>query len=390
MPNSTRRTFLASTGIIATGLWAGSRRARAAAPQARILSTRIISHDSAVYHGWPTLTRRQNQELILVWSGGRASHVCPFGRVDMMRSRDHGETWSYPRTLIDSSIDDRDAGVLETVRGTLLVTTFTSLAFEPALAAAEGAAASGKPTWQAPRLKRWLAARNRLAPEQRQSQLGTWMIRSTDGGREWSNRFRVPVNSPHGPVQLRDGGLLYAGKALWTPDNRIGVALSEDDGESWNWHATIPTRTGDDHRQYHELHAVETTGGRIIAQIRNHNAQTRNETLQTVSEDGGKTWSEPETTGVWGFPSHLLRLRDGRILMSYGHRRNPIGNQVRLSEDDGQTWSKPIIISADAESGDLGYPSTVELADGSLLTVWYERRPDNPMAQLRQAHWNLV
>ena len=28
--------------------------------------------------------------------------------------------------------------------------------------------------------------------------------------------------------------------------------------------------------------------------------------------------------------------------------------------------------SADGEAGDLGYPSTVELADGTLLTVWYE------------------
>ena len=390
MPSSTRRDFLAATGMIATGLWAGPGQARAAAPQASILSTRIISHESTVYHGWPTLTRRQNQELVLVWSGGRASHVCPFGRVDMMRSSDNGETWSYPRTLIDGPIDDRDAGVLETARGTLLVTTFSSLAFEPQLAAAEAAATSDSPTWQAPRLKRWLAARNRLDPEQRQSQLGTWMIRSTDGGQEWSRRFRVPVNSPHGPVQLSDGGILYAGKALWTPDNRIGVALSEDDGESWSWHAPIPTRSGDDPGQYHELHAVETSGGRIIAQIRNHNAQTRNETLQTVSEDGGKSWSVPETTGVWGFPSHLLRLRDGRVLMSYGHRRAPVGNQARLSQDDGQTWSDPVMISADAKSGDLGYPSTVELADGSLLTVWYERRPDNPMAQLRQAHWNLL
>ena len=76
--------------------------------------------------------------------------------------------------------------------------------------------------------------------------------------------------------------------------------------------------------------------------------------------------------------------------MSHGHRRGPIGNQARLSEDDGRTWSKPIVISSDATSSDLGYPSTVELDDGSFVTVWYERRPDNPLAQLRQAHWKLA
>lgn len=390
MPDSTRRDFLVSTGTLAAGLWSASPAVTAAADvEAKVLSTRIISHQPGIYHGWPTLTRRKNGELLLVWSGGRELHVCPFGRVDLMRSRDGGETWSFPRTVIDGPLDDRDAGILETAQETLLVTTFTSLAYEPELAKAEAAAKAGKPLWEAARLKRWLSARDRLSPEQRQQQLGNWMIRSTDGGLEWSTRFRVPLNSPHGPVQLSDGRILYAGKALWTKEGRIGVAVSEDDGQSWNWLATIPTRKGDDPGQYHELHAVETSGGRLIAQIRNHNKQTQHETLQTVSEDGGRTWSEPESTGVWGYPSHLLRLRDGRVLMSHGHRRGPLGNQARLSDDDGRTWSKPILISSDAKSGDLGYPSTVELDDGSLVTVWYERRPESPLAQLRQAHWKL-
>ncbi|MCX8238785.1 MAG: sialidase family protein [Akkermansiaceae bacterium] len=60
----------------------------------------------------------------------------------------------------------------------------------------------------------------------------------------------------------------------------------------------------------------------------------------------------------------MLRLRDGRLLMSYGYRRKPFGNQARLSEDGGTTWSEPIMISGDGVSGDLGYPSTVELVAG--------------------------
>ncbi len=75
--------------------------------------------------------------LLLVYSGGREAHVCPFGRVELMRSGDDGQTWSWPRVLLDSAIDDRDSGVLETAKGTLLVTTFTSLAYEPILASAE-------------------------------------------------------------------------------------------------------------------------------------------------------------------------------------------------------------------------------------------------------------
>lgn len=379
----TRRHFLSVTGGTVAGVLTGISL-KAADPVATIESVRVISHQSHLYAGWPTLTRRKNDELLLVWSGGREAHVCPFGQVHFMKSLDGGITWSFPRVLIDSDIDDRDAGILVTKKGTLLATTFSSLAYESGLAKAEQ-----NSSWPSDKLKRWVAARDRLSADQRKQQLGTWMIRSTDLGIDWSQRFRVPVNSPHGPVQVSDGRIVYAGKALWTDDDRVGVCQSSDDGLTWEWLATIPTRPGDDHRNYHELHAVEAADGRLIVQIRNHNTKNRGETLQSESDDGGKTWSVPHSIGVWGLPSHLLRLRDDRLLMSYGHRRAPLGNQARVSTDNGESWSAAIPISEDGPSGDLGYPSTVELDDGTLVTVWYEVRPGNSNAVLRQARWKL-
>ncbi len=97
----------------------------------------------------------------------------------------------------------------------------------------------------------------------------------------------------------------------------------------------------------------------------------------------------PREIGVWGLPSHLLRLGDDRLMMTYGHRRAPFGNQARLSEDHGRTWSEPVIVSGDGAGGDLGYPSTVQLGDGSLVTAWYEKMRDSPYAVLRQAKWSL-
>jgi hypothetical protein len=46
-------------------------------------------------------------------------------------------------------------------------------------------------------------------------------------------------------------------------------------------------------------------------------------------------------------------------------------------------------LSGDGKGGDLGYPSTVELADGTLLTVWYEAMKESKNAVLRQAKWKL-
>jgi hypothetical protein len=75
--------------------------------------------------------------------------------------------------------------------------------------------------------------------------------------------------------------------------------------------------------------------------------------------------------------------------MTYGHRRAPFGNQARISKDHGATWSEPVILSGDGKGGDLGYPSTVELADGTLLTIWYESMKETKLAVLRQAIWKI-
>ena len=75
--------------------------------------------------------------------------------------------------------------------------------------------------------------------------------------------------------------------------------------------------------------------------------------------------------------------------MSYGHRRKPLGNQARVSTAHGKTWSEPVIVSGEGAGGDLGYPSTVQLDDGALVTVWYEKLAKSSFAVLRQAQWTL-
>lgn len=365
------------------------------APPIKILDTKVISQQPESYCGWPTVALRKNGELWVSWSGGREAHVCPFGQVHAMTSRDKGETWTWPRVLHDSAIDDRDSGCLETAKGSLLVTTFSSLAYEPMLQKATAMAELTDKGWVTKgmdpgQFARWKAANERLGADERKAELGEWLLRSMDGGRSWSQRIKTIVNSPHGPVQLGDGRLLYAGKQLWNEEKKVGVCESKDDGRSWQWLAEIPARAGDDaRRNYHELHAVEAGDGTLVAQIRNHNKANAGWTLQSDSRDGGRTWAEPRPI-CYGLPSHLLKLRDGRLLMSYGHRRPPFGNQARISEDNGKTWSGEMILSGDGAGGDLGYPSTVQFDDGSMLTVWYESMKPHPKAVLRQARWSLA
>lgn len=393
--NMNRRLFLRrAVGTVAVGVFGvpylNVRSFGAIPPKYEILETKTISFPNDNYYGWPTIAKR-GSELLVVTSGGREGHVCPFGRVDLFRSKDGGVTWTYPQTLYDSPIDDRDAGICVTDAGTILVTTFTSDAYihmvkEEADLRAQG---KGRPNvWSDGRFQKWELACRRLDEASRKKELGNWLFRSTDGGVTWSERIATPFNSPHGPIQLSTGRQLYVGDEVHTKEHRVGAAVSEDDGATWQVKGYIPTREGDDRHLYFELHAVEASDGRIVAQIRNGNINNPDENLQTVSMDGGETWSEPRAIGVWGVPSFLTRLSDGRLLMTYGHRRDPIGVQARVSEDHGETWSDAMTIYGEGRTTDIGYPSTVQLDDGSLFTVWYEVQ-EGWFAKLRAARWTI-
>lgn len=350
------------------------------APAIHVVETKIISQQPQFYHGWPTLARRANGDLVLVCSGGRDYHVCPFGRLEMMISRDGGTNWTRPRVLTDSAIDDRDSGVLETSRGTLLATFFNSFAYQQHMNQPERllTATFGKET--PAMLQRWKLTDAATTQEQKQAETGHWMLRSTDGGLNWSPRYRVPGYSPHGPVNLLDGRLFYA-----TSNGKQAVAhVSADDGLTWQAIAELPVRAG-------ELHAIQAADGTLIVQVRDKlvtAGKTVQNTSQIVSTDGGKTWSDRVKVAD-GYPSHLLRLRNGTLLMTYGWRVAPFGIRGKISTDHGRSWSQEFVLTKDAASWDLGYPSSVELADGTLLTVWYEAPKDSHKAVLKQARWTL-
>lgn len=343
------------------------------------------------YVGWPTLTRTSQGKLLAVYSGGRQHHICPFGQVHYIESVDQGKTWTWPRVLVDGPLDDRDAGILETSKGTLLVNWFTSIVWQHSLASFGNNSPSEKHQWE---LR--LASLNKNISDK---ELGTWAIRSTDGGYTWSAKIDTIANSPHGPIELSDGSLLYPGKhkagfqtSLYpekTPaNNRVGAARSTDDGQSWQWYGDIQPMEGHQVMGYHELHGVQAADGRIVVHIRNHETPHDGYVLQTHSLDGGKTWAPVTNTGIWGLPNFLIRTRSGLLITTGGHRREPFGNHVAVSEDHGQSWSPQMPVSADSVEYDMGYPSTVELEDNVFLTLWYDKLSD-PYSYLRLSRWAL-
>jgi hypothetical protein len=47
------------------------------------------------------------------------------------------------------------------------------------------------------------------------------------------------------------------------------------------------------------------------------------------------------------------------------------GVAARLSGDDGATWGPPLTLVDDCTNRDCGYPASVQLADGTIVTGFY-------------------
>lgn len=189
------------------------------------------------------------------------------------------------------------------------------------------------------------------------------------GFKGWDSAGRV--------VELPDGSLLMPmnGEKPDDTHGRCWVMRSADRGMSWEFLGMVASDQGV--RDFHELRILPLPSGRILAMMRTPDANF----FQCHSDDGGKTWSALEETPIWcggSSPGDLLLLRDRRVLCTYGHRRPPYGVRACLSEDEGRTWdiTHEVVLRDDGLDRDMGYPSSEQLDDGTIITVYYWHEED--------------
>ncbi len=328
------------------------------------------------YQGWPSVTQDENGVLYAAASAFRCRHICPFGKTAMFVSRDGGQTWTPPVVVNDTAMDDRDAGILYLGGGRLLVSWFV----HPAEAYLNDYYDYMKKTAsaaEAPAVLGMLDSFWRLSPEEAKG--GSFVRVSEDYGVTWGETVRVPVSAPHGPILRPDGTLLYLGKEFCsygaeTPDV-IAAYVSADGGCTWTRKGLCekPAEFGWD--RFYEPHAVCLPDGSIVGMIRaeGNDLSPSFTMFSTRSADGGATWSPWRPTGVNGSPPHLLLHSSGALVCVFGRRSGAYGEYALVSRDGGETWPEEYALDTRSPNGDLGYPASTELADGSILTVYYQK-----------------
>ncbi len=362
----------------------------------------IMSNDTSIhnYFAWPTATRLKNGKIAVVASGFRISHICPFGKTVISYSEDEGETYTAPAPVIDTPLDDRDGGILAFGECGVIVTSFNNTVemqktemtnkYNLTCATEEGKKALNGDYR--------LAYLNTISKETEEKYLGSSFRVSTDNGVTFGPIRKSPITSPHGPLETRNGRIIWVGRTFAgdekhenVPDKLIVIEI-DPYNDRMRYLGEIPPIVIDGETILScEPHAIEISDGTLICHIRAQKSGKYFTIYQSESYDGGRTWSTPMKLldDLGGAPSHILKCKDGTLIATYAYRTAPYGIRAMVSDDEGETWQIDLDICENGVSFDIGYPSTVELADGTFITVFYAHTEEGEPARVLQQKWKL-
>jgi len=353
----------------------------------------IVYKDPGAYSCFPAITRRADGTLFVSFRRaggfslealrrGQYDHVDKGARIALARSRDGGVTWDAAEIFppYDPECGEQDPSIAALRDGALLINFF-----------------------------RWRVVpageKERLPYPARQQYDGSWsdvegpwVIRSTDGGATWDPQPRAVASAPlpragtsDAVLELPDGTLLMGiyGADYGSRVCRAYAVRSIDRGCTWGQSALIG-QDPDGRISFEEPALARLPSGRLVAMLRSGAPGDYRYLHQAFSDDDGRTWSASEITPMWGHPAHLLCLQDGRLLCAYGYRRPPYGIRACISSDGGEGWdiAHEFVLRDDGGSRDLGYPCTAQLADSTLVTVYYIHTEDG-VRHIAATHWRL-
>lgn len=218
--------------------------------------------------------------------------------------------------------------------------------------------------------------------------LRPWVSRSTDNGATWTtNKTGFPKAEknmtnfiPFGDIlEAQDGSLRVIGYAQSQDKeiNKTSMFRSDDDGLTWHQMSNVSDGSDPESKGHNETAIYHVGNGEWIAAARRWKGGQSMDLFR--SRDDGNTWiKDQKLTKPSQHPGHILRLKNGSLLLTYGNRiKGQYGVAIKTSEDDGHTWSDEMILFRQKIPADIGYPSSVQKQDGTIVTAYYASQEKN-------------
>lgn len=333
-----------------------------------------------------SVTKLRNGEILAAFNEERGMFHADDGWASLIRSKDGGKTWDpTTKTTIlgcTESVSNWDPAITQLADGTLIVA---------------------------------LCQRHH-APFRMgfgYNWIGTFVLKSSDNGHTWTDPIIVNVQPmKHGgtrtaALELPNGSLLLGVYGRLTQFGEYGgyearrayLVRSDNGGAHWSFGSTLAYDPAGI-IYYQEPAFLRLDNGTIVCMIRAEKLPdwSHDALYVTFSDDDGASWSRPKRTNIWGYPPHLIKLNDGRILCTYGYRRDEGGNKGCISKD-GYTWdvSQQFTINTGGhvpaakgvrERWHMGYPSTVQMEDDTILTL-YHQYDETPLQYVAGTRYKL-
>lgn len=203
---------------------------------------------------------------------------------------------------------------------------------------------------------------------------------SMDKGRNWKGPYEFPLFGAPGIAARtdyiidgkHDATVFVTAAKSNAREGRPVCVRTTDGGRSWKEVAKI----GPEPAGFSIMPSSLRLGrAELLTTVRVKN-EPENWIEQYRSLDNGATWTTEgrvANTGVFsGNPPSLIRLKDGRLCVTYGHRSKPYAIRAKISRDPkGHAWGEEITLRDDAAAWDIGYPRSTQRKDGKVVTIYY-------------------
>ncbi|WP_409342081.1 exo-alpha-sialidase [Paenibacillus sp. MBLB4367] len=318
-------------------------------------------NETVVCPWFPSMVKLANGDLYLAnYESISHSHS---GVIVARRSTDDGLTWSSPTVIVDDTVDDREPNLLVLRNGNMLMSYYD---YVPS----------------------------------RINRRRVYVRMSTDNGATWGppaipptlayDNIRGQAAASGEPVELNNGDILLPIYVIRSHDGNLGkwgthVLRSRDGGHTWlkedervvMWDGVGGTT------DYTEPALADLGNGHIMMVARTARpVGDPNADIAKISHsyDYGETWTTPvDEPSLKPHGPHILKLKGGSHFLTYGDRSNvwgqgrPVVGRMYLDTKGWSYTESKLIYNTSGVFFDMAYPTSVELDDGRIFTVYYDR-----------------